>query len=219
MRGSAKGREPEELRAWKELQLENGIEPEYRALQRLVRGAMLGSLYAEQTGQCVYCGRGISLDRIKTYQVEHFRPRSKYRHLQLEYDNLFLSCKPEGDDGTGQTCGDHKNNWFEEDCHIPPAPESCVERFRFHSSGDIIGNASAEAEKMIEVLNLNHRELVTERQVLIENLDQDLNEGVPEDDLLQSYLDADRNGARPSFANVASGYLRAQTNAGGLNVN
>ena len=55
MRGSAKGREPEELRAWKELQLESGIEPDYRALQRPMRDAMLGSLYAEQTGQCVYC--------------------------------------------------------------------------------------------------------------------------------------------------------------------
>ena len=61
---------------------------------------------------------------------------------------------------------------------------------------------------MIAVLNLNHRELVTERQVLIENLDQDLNEGVPDDDLLQSYLDSDRNGARPSFAHVAIGYLK-----------
>ena len=104
MRGSAKGRDPEELRAWKELQLENGIEPEYRALQRPVRDAMPGSLYAEQTGQCVYCGRGISLDRLKSYQIEHFRPQSKYRYLQLEYANLFLSCRPEGDDGTGQTC-------------------------------------------------------------------------------------------------------------------
>ena len=72
---------------------------------------------------------------------------------------------------------------------------------------------------MIEVLNLNHRELVAERQVLIEGLDQDLNEGVLEDDLFQSYLDADRNGARPSFANVASGYLRAQINVRGLNAN
>ena len=209
MRGSAKGREPEELRAWKECQIENDIKPEYRALQRPVRDAMLGRLYAEQTGQCVYCGRGISLDQLKTYQVEHFRPVSKYRHLQLEYTNLFLSCKPEGDDGTGQTCGDHKDNWFEEDCHIPPAPESCAERFRFHSSGDIIGDASEEAEKMVEVLNLNHRELVTSRQILIENLDQDLYEGVPEDDLLESYLDSDRNGARPSFAHVAIAYLKA----------
>ena len=60
MRGPAKGCEPEELRVWKDLQLENGIELEYRALPRFERDSMVSSLYAEQTGQCVYCGRGIS---------------------------------------------------------------------------------------------------------------------------------------------------------------
>ena len=219
MRGSAKGREPEELRAWKELQLESRIESEYRALQRPQRDAMLGNLYAEQTGQCVYCGRGISLDRLESYHVEHFRPQEEYPALQLEHSNLFLSCGPAAEHGPRHTCGRHKDNWFEEDCHIPPAPESCAERFRFRSSGDIVGDDSAEAEKMIEVLNLNHRELATNRQVLIENLDQELNGGVPEDDLLQSYLDTVRHGARPSFANVAIGYLKALTNLGGLNVN
>jgi uncharacterized protein (TIGR02646 family) len=208
MRGSAKGCEPEELRVWKDLQLENGIELEYRALPRLERDSMVSSLYAEQTGQCVYCGRGISLARHESYHVEHFRPQWKYRALQLDYENLFLSCDVEGDRRGRQTCGNHKENWFEEDCHIPPAPESCAERLRFRSSGDIVGDHSVEAEKMIEVLNLNHRELVTSRQALIESLDQELNGGVPEEDLLQSYLDTNRHGARPSFANVAIGYLK-----------
>ena len=212
MRGSAKGREPEELRAWKELQLNNGIEPEYRALQRPVRDAMLCRLFAEQTGQCVYCGRGISLDGRESFHVEHFRPQSReeYRALQLEYSNLFLSCGPEGEAGAGKTCGQHKDDWFEENCHIPPVPETCAERFRFRSSGDIAGDRTAEAEKMIEVLNLNHRELAVTRRNLIENLDRQLNEGEPGHDLLQDYLDKNGQGARPSFANVAIGYLTAQ---------
>ena len=213
MRGSAKGREPEELRTWKELQREAGIELEYDALPRPERDAMRRSLYAEQTGQCVYCGRGISLNRHGSFHVEHFRPR-RYRDLQLEYTNLFLSCGPEGDEGVGETCGGHKDDWFEEDCHIPPAPESCSERFRFRSWGDIAGDGTAEADRMIEVLHLNHRELVTERQSLIEKLDQELNEGEPGQDLLQDYLDADGHGARPSFANVAIGYLVAQVRPG-----
>ena len=169
-------------------------------------------MYAEQTGQCVYCGRGISLNWHGSFHVEHFRPR-RYRDLQLESTNLFLSCGPEGDEGVGETCGDHKDDWFEEDCHIPPAPESCAERFRFRSSGDIAGDGTAEADRMIEVLNLNHRELVTERQSLIENLDHELNEGEPVHNLLQDYLDTDHHGARPSFANVAIGYLAAQVQA------
>ena len=207
VRGSAKGREPEELRAWKQLQRENGVEPEYRNLPRPERDAMESTLYMEQTGQCVYCGRGVSPGAHGDCHVEHFRPRSKYPHLQLDHANLFLSCGPEGEHGSGQTCGAFKGDWFEEECHVPPAPESCAERFRFRSSGRIAGGGAPEAEKMIEVLNLNHPGLVTERRTLIERLDKDLNEDVPGDDLLRSYRDTDGFGARPSFANVAIGYL------------
>ena len=100
MRGSAKGNEPPELRAWKAEQRRSGIEPAYDDLQQPQRGATHESLFAEQTGQCVYCGRGMSLDRHQHYHIEHFRPRSKYFALQLDYTNLFLSCGPEGDHGT-----------------------------------------------------------------------------------------------------------------------
>ena len=213
MRGSAKGRAPEELRAWKDGQRDAGLELEYDDLPGPGRDAMRRSLYAEQTGQCVYCGRGISLDRHGGFHVEHFRPR-RYRDLQLEYTNLFLSCGPEGDGGAGETCGGHKADWFEEHCHIPPVPESCAERFRFRSSGEIVGDGSAEAQKMIEVLNLCHRELAVARRDLIENLDRQLNDGEPGFDLLRDYLDTDGRGARPSFANVAIGYLTAQVQPG-----
>lgn len=209
VRGSAKGREPGELRAWKEVQRENGVEPEYRNLPRPVRDAMESSLYREQTGQCVYCGRGISRGAHRDCHVEHFRPRSKYPELQLDHANLFLSCGPEGEHGIRQTCGSHKGDWFEEERHVPPAPDSCAERFRFRSSGRIAGGGAPETKKMIVVLNLNHPELVTDRRTLIESLDEDLNGGSPRDDLLRSYLDTDRSGARPSFANVAIGYLGA----------
>lgn len=210
MRGSAKGPEPARLRAWKEVQRDNGIDPEYRALPRAERAVMVDSLRAEQTRQCVYCGRGISLDRHDEHHVEHFRPRTRYPALQLDYDNLFLSCGPASEYGIRDTCGNHKGDWFEEDCHVPLAPESCAERFRFLSSGEIAGDHSQESGKMIDVLNLNHPELVIERQVVIEDLDRELAGGVPPDVLRQDYLDLDRDGARPSFANVAIGYLGAQ---------
>ena len=209
VRGSAKGREPEELRAWKEVQRENGVEPEYRNLPRPVRDALEDSLYREQTGQCVYCGRRISRGAPGDCHVEHFRPRSKYPGRQLDHANLFLSCGPEGEHGIRQTCGIFKGDWFEEERHVPPTPEACAERFRFRSTGRIAGDDSTEAGKMIEVLNLNHPELVTDRRTLIESLDEDLNGDVPRDDLLRSYLATDGSGARPGFANVAIGYVGA----------
>ena len=198
------------MRDWKAEQRRNGIEPSIAISSNRSVARQRRSLFAEQTGQCVYCGRGISLDRKQHYHIEHFRPRSerKYPELQLDYTNLFLSCGPEGDHGARNTCGHHKGDWFEEDCHIPPAPEACAERFRFRSSGRIAGDGSPEADKMIATLNLNHPELVTERQVMIEALDLDLNDGTPPELLVQGFLDTDPDGARPSFANVAIGYLR-----------
>ena len=209
MRGSAKGDEPPELRDWKAEQRRNGIEPEYRNLQDPERGATEKSLFAEQTGQCVYCGREISLDRKQHYHREHFRPQAKYPDLQLDYTNLFLSCGPDGDREARNSCGHYKGNWFDEDCHIPPVPEVCTERFRFRSSGHIFGDGSPEANKMIGALNLNHHGLVKERRDMIEALDDALNNGALREVLIQDFLYVDPNGARPSFANVAVAYLGA----------
>ena len=211
MRGSAKGDEPPELRDWKAAQRRNALEPEYRNLQQPERGATEKSLFAEQTGQCVYCGREISLNRNQHYHIEHFRPRSKrkYPELQLDYTNLFLSCGPDGDRGAGHTCGHHKGDRFEEDCHIPPVPEVCAERFRFRSLGQISGDGSPEANKMIWTLNLNHHGLVKDSRNMIETLDDALNNGVLPEVVIQDFLYVDAKGTRPSFANVAIGYLRA----------
>ncbi len=63
---------------------------------------------------------------------------------------------------------------------------------------------------MIAVLNLNQPELAAERQDLIDDLERELADGTPLDDLRFGYLQEDRSGARPSFANVALGYLRGQ---------
>ena len=60
---------------------------------------------------------------------------------------------------------------------------------------------------MIEKLNLNHRELVTDRQAMIEALDEELKAGDTPVRLRQDFLEVDRHGARPSFAHVAIGYL------------
>ena len=212
MRGSEKRNEPPELCAWKAAQCRAGFEPEYRDLQQPERGATEKSLFAEQTGQCVYCGRKISLHENQRYHIEHFKPQVTYPQLQLDFTNLFLSCGPKSEHGYRDTCGNHKGTWFEEDCHIPPAPDSCAERFRFRSSGHIAGDGSPEADRMIEKLNLNHRELVTDRRDIIETMDEKLNVDDSPERLHRDFLDIDHHGARPSFANVAIGYLKEQAN-------
>ena len=212
MRGSNKGSEPAELRDWKTAQRAAGVRPEYDDLQHPEKGATVDSLFAEQTGQCVYCGRGISRAR-QQHHIEHFRPR-RYRDLELDYTNLFLSCGPEDQRGSRQTCGRHKDDWFDENCHIAPAPEACAERFRFLASGEVVGDDTPEADTMIDVLDLNHPELAAERRDLIDGVESELAKGVTLDDLRLGFLVHNREGARPGFANVAIGYLRTQSRAG-----
>ena len=121
VRGSAKGEEPEALRAWKAGQQAACIEPRYVDLSRDANESTRRALFVEQTGQCVYCGRGIDLVQRNRYHIEHFRPRARYPHHELAYANLFLSCGPQQDhDRVQPTCGNRKRAWFDEDCHVDP---------------------------------------------------------------------------------------------------
>ena len=210
MRGSAKGEEPESLRAWKAGQQAACIEPLYGDLSSDTQQAMKQSLFIEQSGQCVYCGRAISLENRDRHHVEHFRPRARYPDHELAYENLFLSCGPQHPQGSPQpTCGNEKAAWFDENYHIEPAPEEACQRyFKFASDGRIHGGRSPEANRMIDVLKLNHHELIAERSVLIEQLDGELAEGVSLSQLITSFLDISPTGTRVSFANVAIAYLQ-----------
>ena len=112
VRGSAKGEEPEVLRGWKAGQRAARLRPRYDDLSRDAREATKKALFVEQTGQCVYCGRGIDIEKRNEHHVEHFRPR-RYRDLELAYRNLFLSCGPhQADGGVQPTCGNEKGEWF-----------------------------------------------------------------------------------------------------------
>ena len=210
MRGSAKGEPPEALRAWKVGQLAADIEPRYADLSGAPRQATKQALFIEQTGQCVYCGRAIELNERNTHHVEHFRPRALFPDRELDYGNLFLSCGPQQRRGGPQpTCGNRKKAWFDEDCHVEPAPEeACQRRFVFASDGWIRGDGSPESDRMIDVLNLNHRELIAERSTLIEELDAELDKGVSLCELTNSFRDVSPTGARVSFSHVAVRYLQ-----------
>lgn len=47
-------------------------------------------LLQEQGYICCYCMGRISCDNSK---IEHFKPQTKYRELQIDYQNLFVACK------------------------------------------------------------------------------------------------------------------------------
>ena len=172
MRGSHEKRTPPTLTEW--LARKNPCwQPEY-PFPGDVRQSVTDVLRKAQRGLCVYCGRRLDPDRPGRFHIEHFRPRSLYPVFSVDLANLFLSCGPEEEAGTpSETCGHVKGDWFDEARSIEPEYPLCTHRFRFLLSGKIAPRSGddAAAGTMIELLNLNHRELRKDRGDILDLVD------------------------------------------------
>ena len=177
MKGARKQKPPKELIEW--LALENDDwKPSYPFNTRVVRDAVEKSLFHEQRGLCVYCGRRLDMsDPGKSFHIEHFRPQhgpNKRPDLAVSYSNLFLSCGHKDKDGnTSPTCGTRKADWFDEGRHVAPAYNDCTLRFRFLLSGKIttVEVGDSAANEMILQLGLDHPELVRARKTTLALID------------------------------------------------
>ena len=172
MRGSHEKRTPQELTDWLALESPDW-QPSY-PFPGDIRQPVVDELWEAQRALCVYCGRRLDRDRPERIHIEHFRPRSSYPDLSLELANLFLSCGPEVEAGTpSETCGHAKGDRFDEAGCIEPEYPACTRRFRFLLSGDVAPRSDddAAAGTMIELLNLNHRELRKDREDILDRID------------------------------------------------
>jgi uncharacterized protein (TIGR02646 family) len=202
MRGCHNKEEPESFSAW--LAYANEFwQPSYPFNDSAVRADVVNSLFEQQRGLCVYCGR--SLDRSspgKSFHIEHFRPQHEYEALSVSFDNMYLSCGQKNTDGTlSQTCGTHKDSWFDELLAIEPNYPNCISLFSFSLNGDMLPSDGTDksAQKMVEVLNLNHPELKKDREDLLMFID------AGELDLTD-FWDGENNKAE-SYAHVAYHHL------------
>ena len=167
MKGARKVAPPKAYNDWIELE-SDAWKPSYPFDDGHVREAVVEALFLAQRGLCVYCGRALDRSRPgKSFHVEHFRPRHAYKPLEVAFDNLFLSCgqdDPQG--GRSQICGTRKDKWFDELLHVEPVYPACVSAFEFKLNGDVVGITAASGT-MTTVLNLNHAELVKEREQVL----------------------------------------------------
>ena len=175
MRGSHAKTTPKELVDW--LALENpDWSPSY-PFPSDIRRPVVGALLKAQRGLCVYCGRGLDLSGSgKSYHIEHFRPQGSYSCLATDFANLFLSCGHETDEGNrSQICGTAKGDWFDEGAHVEPDYPDCANRFRFLLTGEVAPETAndAAAQEMIGRLNLNHRELMKDREDVFDRIDEE----------------------------------------------
>ena len=139
-----------------------------------VKGPLLGTLLSEQGQLCAYTMRRI--ERGSSH-IEHIKPQSRCRAelpgSDLYYVNL-VACFPA--DGMHQQYrygAQKKDNWWEHDGakFISPLQPKCEQRFRFDLEGEVVAvNDHAAAMTTIEVLGLNHKSLIEDRQRAITEL-------------------------------------------------
>ncbi len=179
MKGARKSQVPAELTSWLALANEDW-QPSYPINEPSVRSAVINGLFVEQRGLCVYCGRGLNLSSPgKSFHIEHFRPQNGENgrpDLKVSHANLFLSCGQEDQNGKqAQTCGTRKGDWFDENNHVAPNYPDCTRRFRFLLNGRIeaVHPDDEAAREMIKQLQLDHPELIKDRETTLALLDAD----------------------------------------------
>ena len=192
MRGSHAKAAPQALAGW--LALANQDWQPHYPFPSDIRQSVVDGLLKAQRGLCVYCGRRLNPVRPGRFHIEHFRPRSAYQELATELANLYLSCGPEvGAGKSSETCGYAKGDHFDEVNCIEPDYPACTDRFRFLLTGEVVPELAddAAAEAMIELLNLNQRELRKDRRDILDHIDNgslDLYDFVdPNGGVVQSY--------------------------------
>ena len=108
-------------------------------------------LLEEQGYICCYCMSRINCNNSK---IEHFKPQTKYRSLQLDYHNLFIACRG-GEGAKEQFCDSKKGNKELKKINLL---ENIEESIKYKKSRKFIEIYSTENEiesDLNDILNLN----------------------------------------------------------------
>lgn len=177
MRCIRKNPEPDHFVNWKRDFLKsNGREAAYDDLPKTEEYLRLKeSLLKEQGYICCYCEKRIGRQKyLQDCDIEHFMPRHPDRKIlsaaecqmcedaQLDYRNLFASCKGE-EAYSADHCNHKKDNWFHFQECISPADSRINGLFGFRLNGKIFVRGS-EGREMAKHLNLNSYVLQEQRK-------------------------------------------------------
>lgn len=182
MRQIRKNPEPSHFVRWKaDFKAANGRDATYNDLESRAYVRLKKSLLEEQGYICCYCEKRIGKEPYMTdCDIEHFMPRNpdkKYltqaecdycRAAQMEYSNLFVSCKGENAYSTDH-CNHKKDNWFDFAKCISPTDVRIRDLFGFKLNGRIFSKTSLGKE-MENHLNLNSYILVEQRKAALDTV-------------------------------------------------
>lgn len=109
-------------------------------------------LIQSQYGLCAYCCKNITLDNSLN---EHIRPQAMYPKDTMDYENIVVSCRNDGED---TTCGVRKGDEYDGELFVSPLEMNCEREFVFYPNGQIQGTGK-RGEYTCKLLNLNAYEL------------------------------------------------------------
>ncbi len=143
----------------------------WRGLNRGLKNKITAILLREQHGKCAYCESklyDIKFDSLgHYYHIEHVYPKSIYEDKMYSYYNIVLSCGHSNEDGSAtRHCGASKQNYDPAEGFISPLNRDCHKHFRYSYSGEIRAN-DEDAARTIDILDLNHPNLVNKRREVI----------------------------------------------------
>ena len=127
-------------------------------------------LLEEQGYICCYCMSRIDCNNSK---IEHFRPQTKYRNFQIDYQNLFIACHGgEGKKGKEQHCDSFKGEDELENINLLSNIESAIQ---YSKQGEILSSNKKIDKELNSTLNLNNSILKRNRKETYKRLIQNMN--------------------------------------------
>ena len=143
---------------WRRIPKEEAIQPSkgsYRDWKEI--------LAKEGFHQCVYCAiPEASFGGIRNFHVEHYKPKSKFKHLMNDIRNLFYACS---------VCNTFKgNDWSEplDDHSTPSYPDPSrvdySDLFSINWESGVVEGRYIASKYVVEKSYLNRNQLILERR-------------------------------------------------------
>lgn len=211
MRHIIKKEPPRQFEEWK---VSRGSLANYHTIPSAIKNIVRESLLDEQNWLCCYCGLSLTRNNV---HIEHFRPQSKFRSLQLDYRNLHASCMGKlvhhsEEEEFSDFCGHSKKDWFDERLTVSPLDPNCESYFEYGFDGTIRAAHHHEgAEETIHRLGLNTYLPRRQREEAIDAILELLGDLSDEDSIncLISFIETpDFSNRLPTFSFVISRLLR-----------
>lgn len=130
------------------------------------------ALLEEQGYLCAYCMCRIE-DTYQSTKIEHYKPRSGYPGLQMDYGNMLAVCHGgEGGDPAHYTCDTKKGD---QELRINPQEPSHMKTIRYYDDGRI-DSTNEDFQKDIRTLNLNDTGLIGRRVAALNTLKEEIHD-------------------------------------------